>query len=152
VQDSLADLVARAGQRESGMGVQALEAAASRRAADPAGKFGAKRLLLGVCEVEAGTQLRALADGLRPALDAAFGLEPRDLGDQLWAGQVIGRRERRAVCVARPLLGDGREAVRAADDHAPKGARRTAELAGDDGLIVHAAGWYVEPAPRPGRP
>src|SRR5512133_1034217 len=133
------------------MGVQALETAASRRAADPAGNVRAKRLLLGVCELEAGTKIRALADGLRPALDASLGLEPRDLGDQLRAGQVVRRWERGAVSVARPLLGHRRTAVGAADDYAPKGARRTAELTGDDGLIVHAAGWYVEPAPSPGR-
>ena len=81
------------------MGVQALEAAASGRAADPAGNVRAKRLLLGVCEVETGTQIRALTDSLRPPLDAALGLEPRDLRDQLRAGQVVRRGERGAVGV-----------------------------------------------------
>src|SRR5262249_843022 len=147
----VAEPVAGRGEGEGGMSVEALEAAASSRAADPAGDLGAKCLLLGIREVQAGAQRPAAADGLRPPLHTALGVEPRDLRDQLRAGQVVGWRKRSAVAVPRPLLRHGRAPVGAADDYAPKRARRTAELTGDDGLI-HAAGWYVEPAPRPRRP
>src|SRR5690242_18149350 len=105
------------------MGVEALQAAGSLRAADPAGKLGPQVLLLLVRARETLGQLRLPADPLAPALDAAGGFEARDRGDEVLAGDVEGRRERVPVDVAGPLLGDCRPAVRATNGHAAEGAR-----------------------------
>ena len=84
-------------------------------------------------------QLRARRDRGAPALDTPARLEARDRRDQVAAGEVVGGRERRSRVVVRLLLGDGREAERAAGGDAAERPGAPADLALDDVAIVHAA-------------
>ena len=121
------------------MSVQALQAAGARGACDPARQLGPEPPLLLVRSFEAVTQRRICLDGLRPTLDAAGRLQSRDRCDEMWAGDVEGRREGRAGRIARPLLGNRRPALGTADGYAPEGSRRATELLRDNGFILHAA-------------
>ena len=53
------------------------------------------------------------------------------------AGHVVHRRERLAAGAVGLLLSDRGPPERTADDDLPEGARRAAQLPGDDGSIVH---------------
>ena len=92
--------------------------------------------------VEVGRQLGARGDGGAPALDAAGRLEPGDGGDEVAAGEVVGRRERGALGVVRLLLGDGGEAERAAGRDPAERPGAPADLALDDVAILHARELY----------
>src|SRR5262249_44698061 len=75
-----------------------------------------------------------------PALDAARGLETRDGGHEVPAGQVVGRRERFAGAIVRILLRDRRPAERAPADDSEERAGGPAQLPADDGsIVVHRA-------------
>jgi hypothetical protein len=119
------------------MRVQAFEAAAARRAADPDGKLGPQPPLLSVRLLQAGRQIRVMLRPFGPPLDAARGLYPRERGNKVRAGQPEGGRERLAVLVVGRLLGDGRTAERAADSYAAERSRRTPQLSLDHGTVIH---------------
>ena len=139
-EDPLAELVARPGERERRVRVEALETAGARLAADPAGQLRAEAPLLLVCLLDARAELGILPRQPAPALDSARGLEPGDRGDEVRAGQLEGRRERLARLVERRLLRYGRAAEGAANGHPPERAGRPAELPLDDrAVIVHRA-------------
>ena len=158
-EDPLAELVARPGERERDVRVQALELPRVRRAADPERR--ARRRRRGRSSRRPARAARAAAPRsprsrlsarsgsrrcrLAPALDAAGRLEARDRGDEVAAGQLVRRRERLAGRVVRRLLGDRRAAERAADGDAAERARRPAELPGDD-LRSSIAAEVSEPA------
>src|SRR5262249_26517849 len=92
--------------------------------------------LVGLRRLEAGSKLVIRTHKLRPALDAARSLEPRDGGDELRARQPERRRKRLAVLVVRRLLGNCGAAERAAGGYAPKRGRRAAELPFDDRAVA----------------
>ena len=148
-QDPLAELVAGPRERERGMGVQTLQAPGARRAADSAWQLGPKPALLLIAAGKARGELRILTCALGPTLHATAGLEAGDRSHEVRAGQIERGRERLAGRVGRPLLGDRRTAVGAADDDAPKRAGWPAELTCDDFLIVHAVRSYVARASTP---
>jgi hypothetical protein len=138
-EDPLAELVARARERKCGVRVEALQAAAARRPADPAGELGSQLALFLVRTVEALLKRGVLLDGARPAFDPTACFQPRDRRHELRTGQVVRRRKRRPGSVTRPLLRHGRPTVGAADGYAPEGTWRATELSRNDGLILHAA-------------
>src|SRR5262249_46153104 len=125
-----------AGQRERRVRVEALEAAGARRAAHAAGELRPELLLLGMRAREAGAEVGVELGGVRPALDAAGGLEPRDRRGEMAAREPELGRERFAALVERRLLDDGGGAVRAAHRHPAEGARLPAELPLDDREVV----------------
>ena len=86
---------------------------------------------------QVGGQLRARRDGGAPALDTPARLEAGDRGDQVAAGEVVRRGERGARVVVGLLLGDGREAERAAGRDAAERSGAPADLALDDVAIMH---------------
>jgi hypothetical protein len=137
-QDAFAELVPRSRERERSVRVQALQAAAARRAADARVELGAKPPLFGLRRGKATREIVVLLRGTRPALDPAGGLEPGDRCDEVPACDVELRREGTAVLVERGLLGDCRPSERATDGNAHERARPSAELALDDRLVVHA--------------
>jgi hypothetical protein len=119
------------------MRVQAFEAAAARRAADPDGKLGPQPPLLSVRLSQAGLQIRFAPRALGPPLNAARGLYPRDRGNEVRACQPKGGRERLAVLVVWRLLGDRWATERAADGYAAERPWRTPQLSLDDGTVIH---------------
>src|SRR5262245_12745714 len=121
------------------MGVEALETAGATRAADPDGQLGTERPLLRLGALEACLQLVVPLGHLRPARDAAARLEPRELRNEVRAGNPELGRKRPARVVMGPLLGHGRESERTAHRHPRERPRRTAELLRDDGGVVHLA-------------
>src|SRR5262249_12486484 len=139
--DAAAELVAWAGEREGRVGMQAFEGAGAARPADaevearalvaaglPVRERAAARAPLVVRPPPARPELVVLDRGTRPAVDAAVRLEPRDLLDEMPAGDVVGRRERLSVPVVGVLLRDRRSPERAADDDAAEGSRLAADL------------------------
>jgi hypothetical protein len=118
--------LARTRECEGRVGVEALEPAGARLAADPAGQLGPQAALLVVGCFEARSKLEVFLREPAPALDAARGLDPRDRLDQVRAGQVVTGRERLARLVERLLLGDRGPAERAADDDPTQRSRRAA--------------------------
>src|SRR5439155_19383987 len=96
---AIPELVARAGEREGGMRVQALEAAAPGRAADPGIELRPKPPLLRLGGFEALREQGVGCNRPGPALDPARSLEPRDRGDELRARDVELRRERMAFVI-----------------------------------------------------
>src|SRR5262249_1818258 len=133
----VAEVVARAREREGDVGMQALEAAcAGARAADPKVELRPDATLFVVRTFEARMEFGILRSRMRPAFDAARGLEPRDDSDEVRARQPEGGRERVAGLVERRLLSHGRTAERAADDDAPECTRRPAQLTLDGGAIA----------------
>ena len=132
--------------------MEALERAGVAGAADPEGervaRVGARlargelapdRDLLRRGPLELVAERRIVCDRRGPPLDPAHGLEPGDGGDEMAAGEVVGRRERLPARAVGSLLGDGRATPGAACDDPPEGAGLTAELERDDGAIVHGA-------------
>jgi hypothetical protein len=119
------------------MGVQALEPAGARLAAEPGIELGAKAPLLLVGALKARPQARVLASALAPALDTARRLDARELRDELRAREPVRRRERLARLVVRRLLGYRRAAEGAADGNAAERPRRASELALDDLPVIH---------------
>src|SRR5262245_412406 len=126
------------------MRVEALEGFRVPGAADPErergatvggvafGELAADGALLLRGPLEAGPEVIVRPDRRAPPLDASGGLEPRDRGDQMTAGQPVRRRERLALgCVGR-LFRDGGAPERAADDDAEERPRLAAQLCGDD--------------------
>ena len=120
---SLAEPVARLGERERDVRVQALERApgcASRRSPAsseaPAVRPGRAARELAADSRPAprshargsSRQLGVCGDRRAPALDSARRLEPRHGRDEVTTRQVVGRRERLAVRPVRVLLGHGR--------------------------------------------
>jgi len=79
--DPLAELVSRPRERESRVGVQALEPAGTGLAADTAGQLRTESPLFRVGTLGAFTQRRILLRQSAPAPDPARGLEPGD-GDR----------------------------------------------------------------------
>ena len=136
-EDPLAELVAGTSQREGGVRVQALQPAGTGLAADPAWQLGTQPALLLVAALRAGAQLRILPREPAPAIDTAGRLEPGNCRNELWAGQVVGGRERLARIVERLLLGDGGAAPGTADDYPPERSRRAAKLSLDDRTVIH---------------
>ena len=137
-EDPLAELVARPREREGRVGMEALEPAGSRLAADPAGKLGPQAALLLVAPLEALGQGRILAGKPTEALDASGRLEPRDRRREMPAGDPVAGRERLARFVERGLLGHRWQAEGAADGYPAERARGPAELAlNDRAIIVH---------------
>src|SRR4051812_11813845 len=118
--------------------MEALEAPAARRAADAARQLGPQRPLLAVRALQARPELRVLGRGARPSLDAAGGLEARNLRDEVRAGDPELRRKRRAALVEGLLLGHRRQPEGAPDRDAAERARPAAELPRDDLDVVHA--------------
>src|SRR5262245_21316229 len=121
--DSLTELIARIGQGERSMRVQALEAPRVAGATDPelerrpairpraaGGELAPYPALLLARLVQAPGEVWMVLDPLAPRLHAAGSLEPRDGGDEVAAREVVRRRERLALRVVRLLLGDGRAA------------------------------------------
>src|SRR3954453_9507884 len=157
--DAIAELVrAGIGECEGGVRVQALERAGTgsrtadseleRGAAVSSGRAGRKLradAALGLVSVRAALpKPGGVVCGLRPALDAAGGLEPRDRLHEVAARHVVRGREGLAVRVVRPLLGDGGPSERAAESDAAEGPRLTADLACDDLAVSgHAATGYA---------
>jgi hypothetical protein len=134
---AIAKLVAGPRKGEGSMGVQALEAAATRRAADPGVELRPKPPLLRLGSFETLRQHGVGCNRSRPALDAARSLEPGDCGDELRARDVELRRERMAFGIERSLLGHRRPAERAANRHALERARRAADLTGYNLYVGH---------------
>ena len=110
VEHGLTEAVARAGEREGHVRVEALEGRRVARSADPevercaavgprlAGReLPADTALLLGGALEIVPELRVRRDGFAPPLDAARGLEPRHRGDEVGAREVVRRRERLAV-------------------------------------------------------
>src|SRR5262249_5440788 len=123
--DAFTQLVARPREGEREVGVQAFETAGpGTRAADAEVELRSQPPLFLVGALEARSELRILAGRTRPALDAARGLESRDLCDQVRAGQPVRRRKRFAAVVVRRLFGHRGAAERAADGDAQECARR----------------------------
>src|SRR4051812_5932323 len=118
--------------------MEALEAPAARGAADATRELGPQRPLLAVCALQARPELRVLGRRARPSVDAAGGLEARDLRDEVRAGDPELRRKRRAALVEGLLLGDRRQPEGAPDRDAAERAWPAAELARDDLDVVHA--------------
>ena len=138
--------VTRSRQRIRDVGVQALQLSRVARAADPpcratprrrgpcvpgaarAGSAAARRSHARDRLRESGSAATCLA----PALDAAGGLEPRDGGHEMAAGEVVRRRERLAVlAVRRPArsrpagpTGSGRRRGGTLAAHGRAGVRR----------------------------
>ena len=107
-------------------------------ASDPAvGQLPADDPLLCRRLLEALREPFVVRGELAPALDPAGGLEPGDGGDQVAAGEVEGRRKGIAAAVVRRLDRYGRRAERAADGDAQERARLAAQLALDDGAVIH---------------
>src|SRR3954469_22349742 len=132
------------------MGVQALQPArvagttdaeVERRAVVCSGlarsEPAAHLLLRERCGIEVRLKLRARRDARAPALDPTGRLEARDRGDEVRAGEVVGRRERLSVVVVRLLLGHRRKAIRAAGSDPAKRAGAPADLARDGVSILH---------------
>src|SRR3954451_19576191 len=86
---------------------------------------------------EARTERGVFGDGARPPLDPAGGLHARQRSDEGGAGQVVGRRERRAIGGVRRLLRYRRSSERTAASHTNKGARRASELLLDQRAVIH---------------
>ena len=84
-------------------------------------------------------RLRVRGERIAPPLDYARGLEARHGRDEVAAREVVGRREGLTAGAVRVLLGHRRAAPGAAGDDAPEGSRLAAELACDEGAVVHAA-------------
>ena len=102
----------------------------------PLGELGPQAALLLVPALGAFPQLGVPAHETAPALDPARRLEPGNRGDEVPAGDVVGRRKRLAGVVERRLLGYGRAAERAAHGHAPERARGPADLTLDDCTVI----------------
>jgi hypothetical protein len=125
--DLIAQLVARLGQREGHVGVEALETSRSQtRTGDAEVELRAQLALPCVRALEARSQPGILGGGACPALNASGRFEPRHRRDELWARQPEGRRERLAAVVERVLFRDRWMSERTADDNAPEGPRRPA--------------------------
>ena len=135
--DPLTELVARPGEREGGVGVEAFEVLAPARARDAHGQLGTQLPLLGVGALEALAKLRVLLRSARVAFDSALRFETRDRGHEPGTGQVEGGREGFAVSSERRLFRNRRKAVRTACRNPPEPAGRSAELPGDDSRVVH---------------
>src|SRR5438128_9441134 len=112
-EDPVAELVAGARKRESGVRVQALEAAGARGAPDPDRQLWTDAQLLLLSGVQARRKIGVFAHGFRPTLDTTRCLEPRDRGDEVRTRQPVRRGERIAVLVERLLLGYRRTPERA---------------------------------------
>jgi hypothetical protein len=139
-EDPLAELVTGPSEREGRVGVEALEPAGARLAADPARKLGPQAALLLVAALETLTEGGILTGKTSEALDTTASLEPRDRRRQVPAGDPVRRRERLARLVERSLLRHRRPAEGAADDYPPERPRGPAELAlHDRAVIVHRA-------------
>src|SRR4051794_11408383 len=127
-EDAVSQLVPGTSERESRMGVEALEAPVARRSADSERQLGAESSLFRCRGFQARGELGVGAHALAPALDASRGLEARDGCNEVRARQPERRRERCAVLVVRRLLGHGGTAERTARDYAAERARPAAEL------------------------
>lgn len=139
-QDPPAELVSGPGERERRVRMQALQAPrAGARAGDSAGELRAQPLLLLVRTLETRTQLLVFRRRAAPALDSTRRLESGDGGDEVRAGEVEGGRERFAAVVERRLLRHRWLPVWTTDCDPFERARRAADLARDDGSIVHPA-------------
>ena len=136
-EDPIAELVAGARECERRVRVQALEAAAPRRACDPEGQLGTEVPLFRLGGPQARGEPRVGTNSVRPARDAARCLEPRYRGDEVRARQPECCRERIAALVERSLLGYRRAAERTADGDAAKCARRPTELLLDHITLSH---------------
>ena len=147
----LAEPVSGAGERESHVGVKALERAGVARAADPQVERGAavrtglagrelvpQSLLLRGRPHEVVAQGRVGGDGVAPALDPARGLQPRDGRDEVPAGEVVRRREGLAVgAYGSCSVTAGRpQGQRATTRRNVRGSRPSWQS--DGGAIVHA--------------
>ena len=139
-EDPLAELVARPGERERRVGVQALEPAGARLAADPAWQLGTEAALLLVPAPGALSEFWVLAREGAPALDAAGGFDARERGDELRARQPVRRREGLAGLVVGRLLDDGRPAEGTTDRYTPESPGRAAKLLLDDRPVIHPCG------------
>ena len=139
-----------AGRREPPM-PSSSDARPSRPRRSPASSRRTARCSSVAARSERG-ELGVLVATPAPALDAAGRLDAGERGDQMRAGQVVGRRERLAVRVVRLLLGDRGQAERAADGDAPERARSSAELARDDAAVIHRPGDYAARGATPGCP
>jgi hypothetical protein len=149
-QDPLAEQVARVRERVGDVGVQALEPARVGTAADAeverrtavSADLAARELttepplLLGRA-VEVVGELGVVVDGVAPTLHPARRLQPGHCSDELRARQVVRRREGIAGVVVRPLLGDDRRPVGAADRDAAECARGPTELSFNEGAVIH---------------
>ena len=144
------------GERERHVRVEALEtlqlaratdAEVERRAAVVAAPVARQRMadrpLQRVRHLDGRTQLRVGDDDGAPALDPTGGFDPRDSRDEVLAGEVVGRRERRAVSGVRLLLGHRGQAPRAADGDTPERTWRPADLPSDDIVVVVAVAVVV---------
>jgi hypothetical protein len=104
-------------------------------AADAQVELGADPALILVRALEADAQLLVLRGRARPPFHPARGLDPRHGRDEPGARQPERRREGLARVVERRLLGDGGAPERAADDDAPKRARRPSQLSFDGAAV-----------------
>ena len=118
------------------------EAPPSRPVSPPASSRRIARCSSSAC-ARLAASAGSLCGALRPALDAAGRLEPRDRGDEVAARHVVRRRERLAVGVVRALLGDRRPAERAADGDAAERARLAADLSRDDRAVGQRPRWAI---------
>src|SRR4051794_15950341 len=91
-QDPVAELVTGTRKREGGVRVQALQTAATRRAADPDRKLGPQPLLLSVRVSQAGREIRVTRRPPGPALDPTRRLYPRHRGNEVRTCQPEGGR------------------------------------------------------------
>jgi hypothetical protein len=135
---ALTQLVTGPCEREGGVRVQALDAAAGPASPDPGVELRPQAPLLLVSALEARAERRIGRSLCGQAAYAARGLEPADGRDEPRTGQPESRGKRSAVGRPRFLLGYRRKPVGAADSHPPKGAGRTAELPRHNRTVVHA--------------
>src|SRR5579862_1229573 len=92
LEDPVAELVARAGERERGVSMQALEAARTSRPSDAGVELRPQLSLFLLRRCEAARELRVVGRGPSPAFDPTRGLEARDRRDQMRARDVeLGR-------------------------------------------------------------
>jgi hypothetical protein len=124
--DAFAELVARTGEGEGDVRVQALEAAGrGTRTTYTEVQLRPELPLLGVCALEAVRKSGVLAGGASPAFHSAGGLEPRDGDDEVRTCQPERGWKRFPVLVIGVLFCHRRPAERTAHNDAPKCSRRT---------------------------
>jgi len=123
-EDPLTQLIARTGERERHVGVQALQAPGPGvRTANAEVELWSQLSLLGVRALQTRRQPGILGCGSGPAFDSAGRLESGYGGDELGTREPERRRERLAPVVERVLLRDRWMSERTPDDHASEGAR-----------------------------
>lgn len=163
-QNRLSDLVAGLGEGKGDVRVEALQLRGVPRAADPCLERGAAvrtRSAIGERATDPSLsvrrsreicgEIRARSNDVAPALNATGGFETRDGGDQVPAGEVVGRRKRHATRTVRILLCDGRPTERTACSDAPERARRATNLPLDEVSVIHADTLAAFNAPPLGR-